>query len=111
MGLNPTALYTYIVSAYDASAIIGMTLIIDYDDGFVAYLNGHEVTRAHMPDGIPDYDTNASGHEAGTMEIFDLTPYTNYIVSGNNVLSIEIHNSNIRNSDLSMIPELEIENY
>ena len=94
----------------DASAITGMILMIDYDDGFVAYINGQEVARAHMPDGIPDYDTKAGSHEAGAMEIFDSSSYTNYLVSGTNVLTVEIHNSNIMNSDLSMIPELSIEN-
>ncbi len=93
----------------DASTATGMTLRIDYDDGFVAYINGQEVARALMPAGTPDYDTGSSGHEAGTPEIFDLGSYTGNLVSGTNVLAIEIHNRSKSSSDLSMIPELKIE--
>jgi chitodextrinase len=96
-------------SLSDVSAITDMTLRMDYDDGFVAYINGVEVTRANMPVGSPDNTTNASsGHEAGTPETFDLSSYTGSLVVGTNVLAIEIHNSDIGNNDLSMIPELYI---
>ena len=51
----------------DASTVTGMILTIDYDDGFVAYINGQEVARANMPAGTPDSNTYASAvHEAGT---------------------------------------------
>ncbi len=96
-------------SLSDVSTVTGMTLRMDYDDGFVAYINGQEVTRANMPSGAPAFDTNASGaHEAGTPEEFDLALYTDNLVSGTNVLAIEIHNSDIGDDDLSMIPELDI---
>jgi chitodextrinase len=93
----------------DVATITGMRLRMDYDDGFVAYINGQEVTRANMPGGTPDYNTNASGaHEAGTPEEFDLALYTGNLVAGTNVLAIEIHNSDIGDDDLSLIPELYI---
>jgi len=92
------------------SSVTNMNLIIDYDDGFVAYLNGQEVARSVMPSGTPNYNTIASTyHEAGTPETFDLTPYINSLVAGTNVLAIEVHNRFIDNSDFSMIPELVIE--
>ena len=94
----------------DASAVAGMILSMDYDDGFVAYINGQEVARANMPGGTPDYNTNASGtHEAGTPEAFDLGSYTGNLVTGTNVLTIEIHNNSIGDGKLSMIPVLDIE--
>ncbi len=94
----------------NASSVTGMTLMMDWDDGFVAYINGVEVARANMPAGTPDYDTNASGgHEAGILETFDLSPYTGNLVTGTNVLSIEGHNRSMGSSDFSMIPELELE--
>ncbi len=93
----------------DPSTITGISLNIDYDDGFVAYLNGQEVARASMPSGTPDYDTKATSHEAGTPETFDLALYLDYLVSGTNVLAIEVHNVGSSSSDLSMISELEIE--
>jgi len=103
---------TFTVS--DASAVTGMTLRMDYDDGFVAYINGQEVARAKMPGGTPNNNTAASGnHEAskkGGFETFDLALYTGNLVTGTNVLTIEIHNRAKNNNDLSMIPKLEIVN-
>ena len=81
---------------------------MDYDDGFVSYINGQEVTRANMPAGTPDFDTNANAaHEAGSPEIFNLYSYIGNLVTGTNVLAIEIHNETIGDDDLSMIPELD----
>ncbi len=100
---------TFTVS--DASTLVGMTFRMDYDDGFVAYINGQEVTRASMPAGTPAFDTAATAnHEAGTAVVFDLDSYTGYLVTGTNVLAIQIHNKKIGDNDLSMIPELDIEN-
>ena len=81
---------------------------MDYDDGFVSYINGQEVARANMPAGTPDYNTNANtAHEAGTAEIFNLYSNIGDLVTGTNVLAIEIHNENIGDDDLSMIPVLD----
>ena len=90
----------------DRSLITGLTLGIDYDDGFVAYLNGEEVARAGMPSGTPTYNTQALGHEAGTSESFSLNSYISKLRDGVNVLAVEIHNKDIYSSDLSLITEL-----
>jgi chitodextrinase len=99
----------------DASAVTTMTLRMDYDDGFVSYINGVEVTRANMPGGTPDHNTAASGgHKAskgtGALAEFDLVAYTGNLVTGTNVLTVEIHNQKIGDKTLTMIPELEILN-
>ena len=37
----------------------------DYDDGYVAWINGVEVYRSpEMPAGIPDWNTDAMDHES-----------------------------------------------
>ena len=43
----------------DPTAITRLTLAIDYDDGFVAYVNGVEVTRLTMQSGPVSYNTHA----------------------------------------------------
>jgi chitodextrinase len=94
----------------DATAVTGLWLTIDFDDGFVAYLNGTEVARSNMPAGVPQYTTAASPfHEAGTPVLIDLTAYRSLLVSGTNVLAIEVHNDDIASSDLSLIPVLGVE--
>ena len=97
----------------DPSAITGLDLSMDYDDGFVAYLNGVEVARNNVSGTPPAYDTSADGnHEAsggGTgaspVEHFAIDP--SLLVAGINVLSIQGHNLGNTSSDFSLIPTLE----
>ncbi len=76
-----------------------------YDDGFVVYLNGQEVGRAHVPDGPLGPDDPASGHEVtdGPAE-FQLDPAL--LQPGENVLAAEVHNASLSSSDLSFLPIL-----
>ncbi|MBE7557588.1 lamin tail domain-containing protein [bacterium] len=86
--------------------VTALYLSIDYDDGFVAYLNGVEVARAHVAGAPPAYNTRASDHEAGTPEIFDLSHHLHLLVEGDNVMAIQGHNQSSTSSDFSLIPEL-----
>ena len=93
----------------ESAGLIGrLMLSIDYDDGFVAYLNGGEVARSGNM-GIPGSPVTrsteaSSGHEAGVPEVFSLDP--GVLRSGRNVLAVEVHNAGISSSDLSFRPEL-----
>ena len=65
----------------DASAISEMILHADYDDAFVAYLNGTEIARSSNIEGFPPaYDSYATiDHEAnlyegGIPEMYTLSP-------------------------------------
>ncbi|MFL6567582.1 MAG: metallophosphoesterase, partial [Chthoniobacterales bacterium] len=98
----------------DPANVAYLTLAIDYDDGFVAYLNGVEIARRNMPAGTISNTTAAMGsHEAsrgdasGTpqeKEFMAINPAL--LVAGTNVLAIEGHNVSLTSSDLSLIPEL-----
>ncbi len=82
-------------------------LTIDYDDGFIAYLNGKEVARRGMPAGAVTYQTLASiSHEAGTPETINLGNAGDLLRVGKNVLAIEGHNQSLTSSDFSLIPTL-----
>jgi hypothetical protein len=85
-----------------------LTLEVDYDDGFIAYLNGAEVARANMPTGgAAGYNTTASSaHEAGSPETFVLGTTGELLNPGSNVLAIEGHNTSLSSSDFSLIPVL-----
>ncbi len=94
----------------DPSVVRSLELEIDYDDGFVAYLNGAEVARRGMGNaGDPaTYDTLASPlHEAGVPERIDLSAWTGLLLPGENVLAIQGHNERLDSSDLSVIPALK----
>ncbi len=83
-----------------------LTLQIDYDDGFVAYLNGAEVARRGLgnPGDPVAFDAGAAAHDAGTDEYIDV-PIAE-LRDGPNVLAIELHNTTIGSTDASFIPRL-----
>lgn len=97
-------------SVADPAALESLVLEIDYDDGFVAYLNGVEVARSDSMDGRgtpPEFDRTSGGHEAGSApDTFNLTPFHVFMQPGNNVLAIQVHNSSQTSNDLSMLPRL-----
>ncbi len=89
-------------------------LKVDYDDGFVAYINGTEVTRKNV-NGIPLFNSLAShSHEAskgeGEIESFNIE-LNNKLNKNDNSLQIIALNSTIDSSDLSIIPVLTITGY
>jgi hypothetical protein len=100
----------------DASKVKHLYLHIDYDDSFVAYINGKEVARANIGvDGSAvAYNSSASSdHEAlmyqnRSAELFEITGFESFLVSGTNVIAIEVHNNSAASSDLSLIPFLSV---
>ncbi|HVR73374.1 MAG TPA: lamin tail domain-containing protein, partial [Planctomycetota bacterium] len=87
-----------------------LVLRVDYDDGFIAYLNGKEAARANMgPEGEEAaHDQFAAGlHEAGVPAEFDLGPASKWLRPGKNVLAIQVHNGDLSSSDLSLAVDLE----
>ena len=95
----------------DTSVLSWALLYVDYDDAFVAYLNGHEIARANIGTiGTPPaYSSFALAlHEAqmysgGLPEQFIIHNDTlvKYIKQGNNVLALQVHNFDANSSDLS----------
>ncbi len=86
--------------------IHNLILDIDYDDAFVAYLNGVEIGRSgNLPNGKPGINTNVStDHEAqlysgGQPERFVVE--SKLINTGTNILAVHILNTNLSSSDLS----------
>lgn len=82
-------------------------LRIDWDDGFVAYLNGTEIARAGLSGSPPRFIDTASEHESGMPEVFLVDP--RLLVAGDNVLAIQVHNAALASSDLVLSPELLVD--
>jgi hypothetical protein len=102
----------FTASTEDSSRTDPLKLLVDYDDGFVAYLNGSEVARENLGSRgeFTPHNTRASGlHEAGTPSIFDLGFASAKLVPGENVLTLQVHNNVYASSDLSIIADLIIE--
>lgn len=103
-------------SVADTAAIRHLLLNVDYDDAFVAYLNGVEIARAGI--GVtgtpPAHDQSADGqHEAriyqgGLPERFETAGARALLVPGDNILAVQVHNAGATSSDLSIIPFLTL---
>ena len=94
----------------DINDISHLTLHADYDDGFVAYLNGTEIMRSNnFNTFFPSFNTiTNNNHEAvlyngGIPEykLFSFEDVSDLLVQGNNLLAIQVHNSSYTSSDLS----------
>lgn len=88
--------------------IAALALHIDYDDGFIVYLNGHEVARRNIgTEEFVDFDRPASAsHEpvlsrGGVPEYIDLTFQKSILNDGENLLAIQVHNESPSSPDLS----------
>ncbi|WP_258103274.1 CotH kinase family protein [Marinoscillum sp. MHG1-6] len=91
----------------DKNEIEKLILHIDYDDAFVAFINGAEIARSPgLNDQYPASGTlSTSQHEAlmptgGSPEAFSIDP-ANLIISGTNVITVQVHNVDPTSSDLS----------
>ena len=86
----------------------GVTLRMKYDDGFIAYVNGNEVTRRGV-DGQANYDTTATNHDDGLAVVFEdinISTFTDQLVVGTNVLAIHALNQATTSSDMLILPVL-----
>lgn len=96
----------------DVGALQELILHVDYDDAFVAYLNGKEVARANIEGTPPAYDATANtDHEAqiyggGTPDPFVLAHPAELLQNGDNVFCVQAHNVSPNSSDFTIIPFL-----
>jgi hypothetical protein len=100
----------------DTSRVADAFLHMDFDDGFVAYLNGVIIAEYGFPGGTPAYDAlSALDHEAimyggGYPEAWALDEayLKTILVEGENVIAVEVHNVSAGSSDLTIQPFLTL---
>lgn len=96
----------------DASKIAELYLDIDYDDAFVAYINGEEIARNNIDEAIPGYlslantDKEATMYSGGAPDHYDLQDFIALLRDGENVLAIQVYNNLASSSDLTLRPFL-----
>jgi hypothetical protein len=85
----------------DSTADISSILLqVDYDDGFVAWLNGTEVARRSLAAGPVAFSTLASTHAGGSYESIDLTGSLSLLHRGANTLAVELHQAAINDTSV-----------
>ncbi len=90
----------------DTTSISNLTLRVNYDDGFVAWLNGQELLRRQIPPGPVNNSTLAAEHGAGGYETITITAQKGLLTRGLNVLAVEVHQHTTNDADLFWDAEL-----
>lgn len=105
-----TTYFRKVVSIADVNAYANYTFNCRRDDGMVVYVNGTEVWRNNMPTGTIAYNTWAStacSDDGGTVQTVALSKAASMLVSGNNTIAVEMHQSGGTSSDLSFDFQLQ----
>lgn len=100
------------ITDVELADLASAVLHVDYDDAFVAYLNGVEIARGGIGAvGIPpawdswaEHDHEAVIPTGGQPEVFDVP--SDLLNVGENTLAIEGHNRSAESLDLSVVPFL-----
>ncbi len=110
-GINTSAYVHIPFSLESFEAADALVLDIQYDDGFVAYLNGTEVVRRNAPLSL-EYNSAATDDrtfgEVAVTERISLTDYLPLLVSGQNALAIQVLNSSANDDSLLIQPILSL---
>jgi hypothetical protein len=115
LGFGPDANNKYITTYFrrtfpvsNPSSVTNLLVSVQRDDGVIVYLNGTEVFRSNMPVDPIDYLTPAIGAVGGVDETTFYSQPVNpsLLVSGNNVIAVELHQSAGNSSDIILDVEL-----
>ncbi len=89
-------------------------LRMKYDDGFVAWLNGHQIASANAP-RVMEWDSKATAsHDdraAIQFESFNISAFKNKLRAGKNVLAIQALNVDKASSDMLCVAEIQTNDY
>ena len=95
----------FTLSATDDKTKLG--LLVSYDDAFIVYINGHEVTRSNNITGSGASANVGKAHEADNrFEYWPLGAAASFLKPGKNVIGIEGYNDDPSSSDFSLSPQL-----
>ena len=115
-GVNPSAYTRTTFELTTPASFDHVTLGLQYDDGFVAYLDGQEIARRNAPGDagtfLPFNATALSDRPralAGVAERMDVTPWAASLAAGTHVLAIQGLNDSISSPEFLLRPELTAE--
>ncbi|NOY27022.1 MAG: lamin tail domain-containing protein [Oligoflexia bacterium] len=94
----------------DLSAVTAAQVGLMRDDGALVWLNGTEIARSNMPTGDVTAATMASVAVSGGDEtaFFEYSVDASVLVSGTNVLAVEIHQATPTSSDITLDLKLSV---
>lgn len=98
-------------SGVDVEGLNNLALNVQFDDGFIAYLNGVEIASANAPDS-PTWLSTATDirdrPDALAVESFDVTHAIEQLRADENLLAVQVLNANALDDELLFVPELVV---
>ncbi|MCP4193759.1 MAG: hypothetical protein GY768_24365 [Planctomycetaceae bacterium] len=115
-GVNSSAYLRFPFVLNAPQSVYSLTLDMQYDDGYVAYINGQEIARRQAPGELSWNSAATDAHkdkvaivpEAATI---DMSRFPDLLTTGTNVLAIHALNDEIQSSDFLMIPALSLRTF
>lgn len=110
VGVNASAYIRIPFTVAEGASFSTLKLWIQYDDGFIAYLNGVEVARRNAPMAVGWNSTATAEHPvaaASLLEEFDISAGLDALATGASVLAIQGLNLSPGDPDFLILPELE----
>ena len=108
--INTTVYVRVPFTVEDPSTIQTLTLRMRFDDGMIAYINGHEVARYNAPEPSEErWNSAASTNRSDSLAVnpVDFTiPRFDFLHKGTNVLAVQGLNSQQNSSNMLIVPEL-----
>ncbi|WP_111657224.1 purple acid phosphatase family protein [Isoalcanivorax indicus] len=102
----PTTYFRRTFNVEDTTGLIRLDLSLLRDDGAVVYLNGDEIYRNNMPDGIIDYLTLAASTIGKDYNYHTASIDPALLRQGENVVAVSIHQDRVSSSDIVMDMDL-----
>ncbi len=100
-----TAYFRHTFNVADPSLYASLDLFVTYDDAVAVYLNGVEIYSINLP--APPYAYNTFATATSSDNALGTISLENLLVSGDNVITAEVHQRSTTSSDLSFNLKLE----
>jgi hypothetical protein len=108
-GSNATAYVRIPFNVANPSVVANLQLLMRYDDGFAAFLNGHQIAASNAPN-TPAWNSAATQRNPDSAAIqwapFNVTAALPFLLTGSNVLVIQALNIAATNTDFLMQAQL-----
>lgn len=104
---NPTAYFRKTIAIQNVAEISSASVRLFVDDGAALYINGVEAGRFNLPSGTLTYSTYSTTYNNG--EYADFSIPVSLLKNGNNLIAVEVHQTNATSSDLIFNLEMNIQ--
>lgn len=107
----PTTHFRKHFTVSGASTYQDLRIDLRRDDGAILYLNGREIVRSNMSDGVVGFETFSASSVGGASEsepnFFTHILSPGELLEGDNVLAVEVHQTSPGSSDLGLDIQLD----